>query len=373
MDRCGGEGGRAEEEAVFVVSGGKTSTGEGSEWRPERKQGLTMGNFGSVYLLAFPDLYLTAHQVSAICLCTAVNPSLTLFPQMAAPYVTTDAVAVVIPAAGESVRFATPLLDVLGASVIAPWNHWTAQETRIPKQYFPVQLAQHRGGSRTSHSRSKCDQVGGAKVRPSRAARPTEERKPQQLKAWGGEKKGSDPPPLTIVHDGARPFVPRATTALLLMTAAEFGAAGVGVPLVSTVLRVDPVDRNIVNVLPRSSEFMASEMPQVFQTDLLLAAYREASSDLLDHGTECLDLVLRQAGPGRVKVIEARGEERDLLFKVTTPRDLLLFDALLAVKEQRRREVVGGRRCGWRCALWKIFGYCCISWFLFDWTWRKVK
>ncbi|CAB4013712.1 isoprenoid synthase domain-containing -like, partial [Paramuricea clavata] len=80
-------------------------------------------------------------------------------------------------------------------------------------------------------------------------------------------------PDIIIIHDAVRPFIEERLLKEIVVAAQRHGACGVVRPLVSTVLA-----RNTSGFLDHSldrSKFVASEMPQAFQYDVILNAYRK--------------------------------------------------------------------------------------------------
>jgi len=76
---------------------------------------------------------------------------------------------------------------------------------------------------------------------------------------------------VVIVHDGARPFVPKELLQDLVVAAAEHGAAGATRPLTSTVLR--PQEDGCLDVSLDRSLHVGSETPQAFLFEMLCEAY----------------------------------------------------------------------------------------------------
>ncbi|XP_054290895.1 D-ribitol-5-phosphate cytidylyltransferase-like [Macrosteles quadrilineatus] len=131
------------------------------------------------------------------------------------------------------------------------------------------------------------------------------------------QKQFSDEVNVVVVHDGARPIVPPSLVMELVRGAEQHGAAGAVRPLVSTVLRVTS-DSFLADSLDRSLH-VASETPQAFQLEILTMAYNKCSEEDLNHGTECLALVLKYCGT-KAKLIPGPED----LWKVTHKQDLYL-------------------------------------------------
>ena len=120
---------------------------------------------------------------------------------------------------------------------------------------------------------------------------------------------------IVLIHDAARPFLSGDVIQRTTEAATERGAATAAVPIFDTVIDIER------NQTINRSRFRAVQTPQGFHRDLLLRAHRQAS----DHGyraTDDADLVRALGLP--VALVEGN----PLLFKVTTPEELLLARAL---------------------------------------------
>lgn len=121
---------------------------------------------------------------------------------------------------------------------------------------------------------------------------------------------------VVCIHDAARPFVTAQEASAVALRARERGAAIAAMPIVDTVKKADG-DR-ILGTLDRNGLFAAAT-PQAFRGAVLgdaLATGREAT----DEAALCEILGL----PVAIVPVSR------LAFKVTTPEDLLLAEALLA-------------------------------------------
>lgn len=127
-----------------------------------------------------------------------------------------------------------------------------------------------------------------------------------------------------MVHDGARPLV----CDKIIKEAAEqvklHKAIVVGVPVKDTVKLTD--DRGfITETLPRERLWQI-QTPQAFETKILRDAYEKAFSENF-YGTDDASLVERLGHS--VKIIKGLYEN----FKITTPEDLVLAEAILQRRE----------------------------------------
>jgi 2-C-methyl-D-erythritol 4-phosphate cytidylyltransferase len=122
-----------------------------------------------------------------------------------------------------------------------------------------------------------------------------------------------------LVHDAARPFLTPDLIARGLETARETGAAVAAVPARDTLKRV--VGGTVVETPPRA-QFWQVQTPQIFRRELLTAALERPDDDVTDEAT----LVERLGG--QVRIFDGA----DTNWKITTPADLRLAEALLAVR-----------------------------------------
>ncbi|SEJ41578.1 2-C-methyl-D-erythritol 4-phosphate cytidylyltransferase [Deinococcus reticulitermitis] len=129
-----------------------------------------------------------------------------------------------------------------------------------------------------------------------------------------------------LIHDAARPFLSEEVIHALREAIPETGAATVALPVADTLVRQsaagdwgEPTARE---------GLWAVQTPQGFRRELLLAAHQQAERDGYA-ATDDAGLVARLG----VRVRLVPGDAR--LFKVTTPGDLLLAEALAAAEDRR--------------------------------------
>jgi len=126
---------------------------------------------------------------------------------------------------------------------------------------------------------------------------------------------------LVVIHDGARPVVLPSDIDRVVQVAISDRAALLAVRATDTVKRAR--EGFVLNTLERGSLFLA-QTPQVFQYDLIMAAYKDAANDAdIAHFTDDASLV--EARGFKVRVVEPTGPN----LKVTTRDDLILVEALL--------------------------------------------
>jgi 2-C-methyl-D-erythritol 4-phosphate cytidylyltransferase len=123
-----------------------------------------------------------------------------------------------------------------------------------------------------------------------------------------------------IIHDGARPFVPPELIERTLAAARSGKGAVAGLPARETVKEVSP-GKEILATVDRRRLWLV-QTPQSFEFDLIFRAHQEAREEGF-LGTDDSSLVERLGIP--VRVIEGSRFN----FKITTPEDLVLGEALL--------------------------------------------
>ncbi len=118
---------------------------------------------------------------------------------------------------------------------------------------------------------------------------------------------------IVVIHDAARPFVPRQAVETSIAEAAAHGGATVAVPVSDTILVAD--ERQFLDGTPDRRMLWACQTPQTFRVEVIRRAHRAAT----EGGWLCTDdatLVRRIGLP--VKLVEGSPAN----FKVTTAFDL---------------------------------------------------
>ena len=127
---------------------------------------------------------------------------------------------------------------------------------------------------------------------------------------------------LVAVHDAVRPFVEIETIEKVILEAEATGAAIVGIVPVDTVKQVH---RNKVRATLPRERLILTQTPQVFKTDLLRRAFKQAREDLFV-GTDESSLVERL----EVEVSVVSGTDRNI--KITKPADMELARLYLSLE-----------------------------------------
>lgn len=129
--------------------------------------------------------------------------------------------------------------------------------------------------------------------------------------------------PLAAIHDGARPLVTRQVIDEAVKTAAVCGAAAPAVPVHDTIKIAKD---GIVRSTPDRAALFAVQTPQVFDTEQIIAAIREALVRELPLTDDC-----SAAEFAGMEVRLTQGSEENL--KITVPLDLTLAEAVLKRRE----------------------------------------
>jgi len=119
-----------------------------------------------------------------------------------------------------------------------------------------------------------------------------------------------------VIHDGARPFVTVDLIEHGLEAARDTGAAVAAIPVTDTI-KVAGDDR-LVRQTPSRRNLWAAQTPQVFRSDIITEAYRQAKGEVTDDAS-----LVEQTGY-KVKLYPGSYDN----IKITTPDDLTLAEVL---------------------------------------------
>ena len=128
---------------------------------------------------------------------------------------------------------------------------------------------------------------------------------------------------LICIHDAARPFVTAAEVSAVLSGAGEAGIAIAATPIPDTV---KTVEKSRVTATLDRSRLWAAGTPQVFRAELLARAF-ESGDEATDEAGLCEALGM----PVAIVPVSRLG------FKITTPEDLELAEAILWRRAQGGR------------------------------------
>lgn len=223
-------------------------------------------------------------------------------------------VAVILPAAGRSTRFGGPVKKPFVLLHDVPiWLHsarlfW--ERTDVAKVYLVI-AADAVDEFRSQHA----DVIAGQRIEVVPGG---EERFDSVASALNHVPASVE---FVAVHDAVRPLTAPSLISEVFGAARDHGAAILGYPVADTLKKVEAASNRIVETLPRAGNW-AAQTPQVFRRDWLIEAYGRRGS-LESPITDDAQLVEAIGHPVHV----VRGSSHN--FKVTTPEDLELAEALL--------------------------------------------
>lgn len=136
-----------------------------------------------------------------------------------------------------------------------------------------------------------------------------------------------------FIHDGARPFLSEEILSRTYEAVRKYGACVAAVPSKDTVKLAD--EAGFAAFTPDRSRVWIVQTPQVFETGLIVGAYRELQKRALEIGRENIEVtddasVIESFTDRRVRLTE--GSYRNI--KVTTPEDMKIAEAFLNSKAQ---------------------------------------
>lgn len=153
--------------------------------------------------------------------------------------------------------------------------------------------------------------------------------KTRQQSAYHGARRASSQTRYLAIHDAARPLILPSDISKVVLAAYADRAASLGVPVTDTVKRVN-AKGYVVETKDRDELWLAAT-PQVFSYPL----YMGAAVGALKAGASVTDdnMLMERIGQ-RVRMVEADGP----VMKVTTPKDLLYAEAILAKRGKEERD-----------------------------------
>ncbi len=227
-----------------------------------------------------------------------------------------EKVAVIIPAAGQGIRFGGNMPKQFVPVMGKPLLFWTLKavlETGLidlcvivlPRRNFDSYrdlVISWLEDLSESHNVKNILTVPGGDER--------------QESVWEGLKNLPDSAEWVAIHDGARPLITQALFLRVLEKARSVGAAIAAIPARDTVKKVGQPPKNaiITETLDRSFVWLA-QTPQIFRRDIIMKAYEEAFASHFT-GTDDASLVERLNYP----VAIAEGDPLNI--KVTSKEDM---------------------------------------------------
>ncbi|MCA8913898.1 MAG: 2-C-methyl-D-erythritol 4-phosphate cytidylyltransferase [Planctomycetes bacterium] len=131
-----------------------------------------------------------------------------------------------------------------------------------------------------------------------------------------------------MIHDAARPFVSHEDLKTLAQRTRETGAAILAHPVRDTLKRVQ-ADKQISETVSRGA-LWGAQTPQAFRRKLLMDAFNKHNkADVTD------DAEMYALNGGKCAVVQGSS----LNFKITTPEDLELAEALIALRAAKAGDI----------------------------------
>ncbi|MCS7020524.1 MAG: 2-C-methyl-D-erythritol 4-phosphate cytidylyltransferase [Gemmataceae bacterium] len=228
-------------------------------------------------------------------------------------------IAVILPAAGRSTRFGgrekKPFVSLEGRPVWlrAAELFWSRDDvTRLYLVVAPEDRETFR--SRFAHliAFANAEVVDGGPERPDSVAHALE-RIPTDVS-------------YVAIHDAVRPLTPHSVIDAVFAAALRHGAAIPALPVADTLKQVE--QQRIKSTVPRHGLYQA-QTPQVFRRDWLVQAYAQRAQ-------------LQQPITDDAQLVEAIGHPvmivpgSPLNFKITTPEDLELAEAIIKLRATKK-------------------------------------
>lgn len=137
-----------------------------------------------------------------------------------------------------------------------------------------------------------------------------------------------------LIHDGARPLVTEPVIRRAIQGAVENQACVVGMPVKDTIKVADAQEYAVAT--PDRSHLWQIQTPQAFAYRLVREAYDRMMADPSRQvGITDDAMVVENGSDVKVRLIEGSYEN----LKVTTPEDLILAEALLQARRQKRTKM----------------------------------
>lgn len=221
-------------------------------------------------------------------------------------------IAVVIVAAGKGERARSPVPKQYVPLLGRPMLRWTAETFAKHPSIGLVQIV-IGSGDEGQYSAA----IGDLAVQPALAGGPTR----QHSVMHGLEALAHHRPDFVLIHDAARPLVPRAVIDGVI-AALRDGAQAVlpALPVADTLRRIDGAGK--LTGVPRDG-LLRAQTPQGFAFDKILKAHRDHKQLALTD-----DIALAELAGLEIAIVP--GDESNL--KVTSPEDFRLAEQLLLTR-----------------------------------------
>ncbi len=226
----------------------------------------------------------------------------------------------IVAAAGIGRRFGgtrnKQYVGLAGRPVLA-WSLAALQACPLIDEIIPVVHEQELGATA-----DLLDRFGGAKI-----LRVVPGGKERQDSVLNGLAAIADDSCIVVIHDGARPLVAPETVAAAIQALEGVDGAVVAMPVKDTIKQaVAGAGDCLVALTLDRTRLWIIQTPQVFLYETLKAAMERAKKEGF-FGTDDAAVIERYGGSVRI----IAGSSRNI--KITTPEDLLIAEAFLAMPE----------------------------------------
>ena len=139
------------------------------------------------------------------------------------------------------------------------------------------------------------------------------------------KKMGIKSDDIILIQDAARPLVSKDIISKNIEACSEFDAVDTVIKANDTI--ISSISGETINDIPNRSELYQSQTPQTFKFGLIYEAHENAKAGKIPNVTDDAKLVISMGK--EVRLVEGNKQN----FKVTTPDDLLMFEALLNINK----------------------------------------
>ena len=137
------------------------------------------------------------------------------------------------------------------------------------------------------------------------------------------KKMGAKSDDIILIQDAARPLISKEIISKNIEACSEFDAVDTVIKANDTI--ISSKSGETINDIPNRSELYQSQTPQTFKFGLIYEAHENAKAGKIPNVTDDAKLVISMGK--EVRLVEGNKQN----FKVTTPDDLLMFEALLNI------------------------------------------
>ena len=137
------------------------------------------------------------------------------------------------------------------------------------------------------------------------------------------KKMGAKSDDIILIQDAARPLISKDIISKNIEACSEFDAVDTVIKANDTI--ISSKSGETINDIPNRSELYQSQTPQTFKFGLIYEAHENAKAGKIPNVTDDAKLVISMGK--EVRLVEGNKQN----FKVTTPDDLLMFEALLNI------------------------------------------